>query len=121
MSELSAAERDAIIRSMLGSFALDGIDVTYADADRVLAEVEREPLIELYAEIMRGYVRPTAFGALEAYDAALRALYPPPVIITSDRTSPTNEPTPKRTFTTRVRYRYTGRGKPEPYPEEGGL
>jgi len=86
MSELSAAERDAIIRSMLGSFALDGIDVTYADADRVLAEVEREPLIELYAEIMRGYVRPTAFGALEAYDAALRALYPPPVIITSDHT-----------------------------------
>jgi hypothetical protein len=45
------------------------------------AEIER-----LYEEIMRGYV-----PAYEAYDAALRVLYPPPVIITSDRTWPLPE------------------------------
>lgn len=44
---MSEQERDLIIRSMIASMALSGIDVPRDMAERIFDEVEREPLIDL--------------------------------------------------------------------------
>lgn len=40
-------QRAATVRSAVGSLALSGIVVAHADAGRILAEVEREPLVSI--------------------------------------------------------------------------
>ncbi|MBI3974627.1 MAG: hypothetical protein HY332_25410 [Chloroflexi bacterium] len=44
---LSAVERDRLIRSVMSSQALEGVDVSYEVTARLLDEVLREPLAEI--------------------------------------------------------------------------
>jgi len=64
-----------------------------------MAEIKRycDRITVEYERIMTVYV-----PAIEAYEAALRALYPPPVIITTDRTSPHTNGSPPDLATTLI-------------------
>jgi len=44
---LSAVERDALLRSVIASQALEGVCISYDDAARLLDEVLAEPLVDL--------------------------------------------------------------------------
>ena len=45
--ELNDLERDHLIRSMITSEAIEGIECSYGEASRLLDEVLREPLIDI--------------------------------------------------------------------------
>lgn len=44
---LSARRRDAMIRSIVSSQALEGVEISYDDAARIVDRVESEPLVDL--------------------------------------------------------------------------
>ena len=44
---LSAHRRDAMIRSIVSSQALEGVEISYDDAARIVDRVESEPLVDI--------------------------------------------------------------------------